>query len=205
MKFTTTTLLTSTAALAAAAPVCTAPTATPASNTATTINTFDRFRIQTLRSGSDFQYASLQALSRGFRINAPSQNASCDAGANPDFATFYLLENGDLYLNTDFPPQQAFVDRSGMGQGVVQFTSGVQPIGRNQERGPFKVDENNNLVFDAGNGETTGFQACPGAVGGGYSVWLAGATEPAGLKGCVGFTARAQKVEEDVRCQYTNE
>jgi hypothetical protein len=192
MKFTTTTLLATTAALATAAPT-TPDNTKPAP--------LDRFRIMTLRSGSDIQYASVQALNTGFRINAPSQNASC--GADVNYATFYLTESGDLYLNTDNPPQQAFVDRSGMGQGVIQYTTGVQGIGRNQERGPFKVDDESNLVFVSANGETTGFQACPNALGGGYSVWLAGVTDPAGNKDCVGFTARALKETDPKVCMYS--
>jgi hypothetical protein len=192
MKFTTTTtLLATTAALATAAP--TPDNTKPAP--------LDRFRIMTLRSGSDIQYASVQALDNGFRINAPSQNSSC--GADVNYATFYFTESGDLYLNTDGPPQQAFVDRSGMGQGVMQYTTGVQGIGRNQERGPFKVDDESNLVFVSANGDTTGFQACPNALGGGYSVWLAGVAEPAGLKGCVGFTARALKEVDAKECMYS--
>jgi hypothetical protein len=193
MKFTTTTVLASAAALAVAAPT---PDSKPAVN--------DRFRIMTLRSGSDFQYSSVQAANRGFLINHPDQNSSCDAGAKPNYATFYLNEAGDLYLNTDNPPQQAVVDRSGMGQGNIQYTTGVQGIGKNQQRGPFKIDDESNLVFVTPQGPMQGFQACPNALGGGYSIWLAGDVNPGGKSNCVGFTARALKETEPIKCQYTD-
>ncbi|KAF2827623.1 hypothetical protein CC86DRAFT_213937 [Ophiobolus disseminans] len=193
MKFTTTALIASTAALAAASPCKPTPTENPKAG--------DIFRIMALRSASDIHFQSVQALRNGFLINAPAQNASCSRDVN--YASFILQEDGDLYLNTRNPPQQAFVDRSGMGQGVIQYTTGVQGIGRNQERGPFKINSDSNLVFVSANGEETGFQACPNALGGGYSVWLAGATNPGGNKDCIGFSARALKESDPVTCAYT--
>jgi hypothetical protein len=133
---------------------------------------------------------------------APSQNSTCpDPSVN--YATFTLTQDtGDLYLYTDNPPHQAVVDRSGMGQGHIGYTTGVQPIGKNQERGPFKINEDGDVVFAATNG-AVGFQACPGALGGGYSVWLTGVTEPAGNQGCVGFVAKALREDEPQKCLYT--
>ncbi|KAF2031889.1 hypothetical protein EK21DRAFT_62316 [Setomelanomma holmii] len=192
MKFTTTTLAAATLALS---------TASPCGSTDSKPVVGDVFRIMSIRSGSDIQYGSVQAVTRGFRINYPSQNASCSTDVN--YASFYLTDSGDLYLNTDNPPQQAYVDRSGMGQGIIQYTTGVQNIGRNQERGPFKIDDDSNLVFVSANGNTTGFQACPNAAGGGYSVWLAGATNPGGNSNCIGFVARALKEDNPVKCAYT--
>ena len=90
-----------------------------------------------------------------------------------------------------------------MGQGVIQYTTGAQGIGRNQERTGFTLDANSNLVFRDQTGQDTGFQACPNALQGGYSVWLSGVTNPAGNKDCVGFVARALKEEKPVSCSYT--
>jgi hypothetical protein len=73
-----------------------------------------------------------------------------------------------------------------MGQDIMQYTTGVQGLGRNQERGPFRIDDDDNLVFGSANGGTAGFQACLDAAGGAYSVWLAGATNPGGNGGCIG-------------------
>lgn len=193
MKFTTTTLAAATLALTSAAP-CDSPFTTD-------LKPNQPFRIMAIRSGSDLQYASVQALSNGLRINNPSQGASC--GPDPrDYATFYINDSGDLYLYTANPPQQIYVDRSGMGQGIIQYTTGVQGIGKNQERGPFSIKDGE-LVFDNRNGEPTYFQACPGANGGGYSVWLSGVANPGGNKDCVGFKARILKEENAEKCSYT--
>jgi hypothetical protein len=195
MKLSPTTTLLSSIALASASP-CGSPFPRPGPN--------DVFRLMSIRSGSAIQYGAVQAKLSSFYINSPSQNSTC-ADPTTNYASFTLSESGDLYLYTDNPPLQAFVDRSGMGQGVFQYSSGVQPIGRNQERGPFKIDEQGNLVFAGnGNAEPTGFQACPDALGGGWSVWLAGATNPGGNEGCVGFTMKALKENEPQKCLYTS-
>ncbi|RMZ71849.1 cell wall [Pyrenophora seminiperda CCB06] len=98
-----------------------------------------------------------------------------------------------------------YVDRSGMGQGVIAYTTGVQPLSRNGERQVFAINEQNELVFkDPASGIETGFQACPGAVGGGYNVWLGGAnTNPAGQTNCIPFSALAVKDDSPVKCTYT--
>jgi hypothetical protein len=208
MKFTTTTIVASAAALASAAPACQAPTTATVVAADNSTSPFPRprpnsaIRIMAIRSGSPIHYSSIQAIDSGFRIGAPSQNSTCpDPSVN--YATFTLTQDtGDLYLYTDNPPHQAVVDRSGMGQGHIGYTTGVQPIGKNQERGPFKINEDGDVVFAATNG-AVGFQACPGALGGGYSVWLTGVTEPAGNQGCVGFVAKALREDEPQKCLYT--
>jgi hypothetical protein len=89
-----------------------------------------------------------------------------------------------------------------MGQGFIGYTNGVMSIGKNQQRGPFKIDEAGNVVF-AANNEAVGFQACPNALGGGYSVWLEGATNPGGNSDCIPFTAVAVKESNPVKCSYS--
>jgi hypothetical protein len=92
-----------------------------------------------------------------------------------------------------------------MGQGNVRYSTGVQPIGKNQERGPFKINDDGDLVFAAG-GLTgdVGFQACPGAVGGGWKIWLSGVDKPAGSEGCTPFTMKALKEDEPKKCLYSS-
>lgn len=195
MKFTTAAVAASAAALVSASPVAQAAPATP-------IKAGDVFRIMTIRSGSDFQYGSLQASKSGFQINNPNQNASCVEDVN--FATFSLSAEGELFLNTNKPSQQAYVDRSGMGQGLIGYTTGAQGAPRNSERTGFTLDENNNLIFKDQTDQKIGFQACPGALGGGYSVWLTVSEKPAGYENCLGFTARALKEEKPVYCSYSS-
>ncbi|KAJ4365906.1 hypothetical protein N0V83_008528 [Neocucurbitaria cava] len=155
MRFTTTTaaIAASTAALTSASPC--------GSSSNTTIAAGDIFRILTIRSGSALQYGSLQASNRALYINTPSQNASCSSSTPTNYASFFLSTDGSLYLNTDGnPPQQLFVDRSGMGQGVIQYTTGAEQPGRNSERTGWAVDGNGDLTF-----KESGLQACPGRWG----------------------------------------
>lgn len=193
MKFTTAAIAATAATLVSASP-CGNPLDQK-------INDNDVFNILTIRSGSDIQYGRVQAANGGLLINTASQNASCGP-ENPNYASFQLSK-GDLYLYTANPPQQMYVDRSGMGQGVIRYTTGVQGIGRNQERTGFTIDENNHLVWKDTTGQTTGLQACPNAAQGGYSVWLAGVTNPGGNKDCVGFVGRAIKADKPLKCMYT--
>lgn len=193
MKFTSAAVAASAAALVSASPCGVAPNST-------TINAGDVFRIMTIRSGSDIQYGSVQAATSGFLVNTPKQNASCSEDVN--YASFLLTEAGELFLKTENPPQQAYVDRSGMAQGIFQYTTGAQGAPESAERTGFALDENSNLIFKA---QTDyGFQACPNAPQGGYSVWLTGTTNPGGNSDCVGFVARAIKEDTPVSCMYTS-
>jgi hypothetical protein len=220
MKFTSSAAAASMAIMASAAPACAAPAAAPAAAAAAADNSTspfgpkptgnDVFRLMTVRSGSAIQYANVQAKNGGFVIGSPSQNSSCAVGGTqtllPDinYASFSIdTEDGGLYLYTDNPPHQAFVDRSGMGQGVIGYTTGVQPIGKNQQRGPWKITDENNLVWAGGADGDIGFQACPDALGGGYSLWLAGAVNPGGNKDCVGINVKAIKEDQPIKCLYT--
>lgn len=195
MKFVTAAIAASAAALVSASPCGKAPTDTE-------IKAGDVFRIMTIRSGSDIQYGQLQAANGGFLINAPKQNASCSEDVN--YASFRLTDAGELFLNTENPPQQAFVDRSGMGQGVFQYTTGAQGGSRNSERTGFTLDANSNLIFKDQTNQEIGFQACPNAAPGGYSVWLDITQNPGGNSNCVGFVARALKEDNPVSCMYTS-
>ena len=195
MKFTTAAIAASAAALVSASPCGKATSETD-------IKTGDVFRIMTIRSGSEIQYGQLQAANGAFYVNTPSQNASCTPEAN--YASFRLTDAGELFLNTENPPQQAYVDRSGMGQGVFQYTTGVQGAGRNSERTGFTLDSNSNLIFKDQTNQEIGFQACPNALQGGYSVWLDITQNPGGNSDCVGFVARALKEDKPVTCMYTS-
>ena len=191
MKFTT-------AAIAAASAAVVA--ATPAGVTnADKIGPNQVFQIMTLRTGTPLQYGTVTANRRGLQVNNPSQKAFC--GPEPrDYAQFSLTEEGELYLYTANPPQQMYVDRSGMGQGIIQYTTGVQGMPRNGERKGFSITADNYLQFDG-----AGFQACPSSDNTGYNIWLGGQENPAGNKDCIPFTAQALKVEDPVKCSYTNE
>ncbi|KAF1946622.1 hypothetical protein EJ02DRAFT_450354 [Clathrospora elynae] len=184
------------ATIATAAPACAAPAAPVTS----TISDGDVFRVQTLRSGSDLQFASLQAIKGGLRVNAPEQGSTC--GSEVNYASF-KLSNGSLFLNTAHPSQQIYVNRSGMGQGIIQYVTGAQQPTKGAEATTFAINDSGYLVFRDQTGEDIGFQACPNALGGGSSIWLEGVTNPGGNSGCIPFTARAQKEDTPEQCSYS--
>ncbi|KAF3024773.1 hypothetical protein G7054_g6439 [Neopestalotiopsis clavispora] len=156
------------------------------------------FGLMALRSASEVHFAQFDAALSSIFLNLPAQNASCDNGA-ADSATFYLNEGG-LYLYAESAtPQQAFVDRSGMGQGKFGYTTGAQPTVRNGERTNFTLDATGDLTFNG-----AGFLACPNSIDGAWSVWVdAGVSEPAGNSGCLGISVRAVEVTEPNGCSYT--
>jgi len=62
------------------------------------------------KPSSNDVFCNTQAVKSGLRINYPLQHSSC---TEPDanYATFSLTEDSDLYLYSDNPPLQAYVDR----------------------------------------------------------------------------------------------
>ncbi|CAA9965140.1 hypothetical protein P3342_011039 [Pyrenophora teres f. teres] len=189
MKFTTT------AAIAIAAAVV---SALPQANTQyPKIKDGEVFHLMSLRTGTPVQFGQIQAADSSLYINAKELNFACGNTA-PNYAQFEL-SNGTLSLHTDNPPQVLYVDRSGMGQGVLKYTTGAEPLPRNAEREGWTLNEQNQLTFG-----TNGLQACSGAVNGGYKVWLSGTKNPAGNTDCTPFSAQALKVEEPLTCMYSS-
>ncbi|KAI8949212.1 hypothetical protein F4801DRAFT_409140 [Xylaria longipes] len=177
---------------------------TPAGPSSTAIAPGDAFGIMALRSASPIHFAEVDAALNSIFLYLPSQNATCDDGTKPttpDYATFYLSEDGGLYLyRTSATPQQLFVDRSGMGQGKLGYTTGAQPGPRNGERTKFTIDEYGDISFN-----DDGFLACPNSIDGAWSVWVGtGVSNPGGNEDCLGFVARAVKIEGTPNsCEYT--
>jgi hypothetical protein len=167
----------------------------------------DTFKLVAVpKVANEIECKPIQAINNNLIINAPEQGATCDSDAQVDFATFYLNGLGGLFLNTNNNTnliQQIAFDRSGMGQGVIQYTTNAQELSKNQERGPFQFGVNNDLLIHDPNGKDTEFQACPGAADGGWEVWVAGVEKPAGIEGCVKMNARAVKVEDAATCSYS--
>jgi hypothetical protein len=206
MKFTVAAAAAAMAAISSALPQASSPFPRPEGN--------DVFRLMSLRTGTAIQYGNVQAKEGSLVINSPDQNnKTCSVNGDRDnittgvnYASFTLdQEAGDLYIYTFNPPLQMYVDRSGMGMGNVRYSTGVQPIGKNQQRGPFKINDDGDLVFAAGGlAGDVGFQACPGASGGGWKIWLAGVDKPAGSEGCTPFTMKALKETDQKKCLYSS-
>ncbi|KAI0869893.1 hypothetical protein GGS24DRAFT_136696 [Hypoxylon argillaceum] len=187
------------AAMASPCPATTSPT-----TSSTAIVAGDKFGLLALRSASPIHFAQFGAALSSIFLDLPAQNATCDDGSKPttaNYATFTLSEDGGLYLYAaSATPQQLFVDRSGMGQGKLGYTTGAQPAPKNGERTAFTIDEAGDLSFNG-----AGFIACPNSIDGAWSVWVdAGVAEPAGNSGCLGLSARATKIADAANsCLYT--
>ncbi|KAJ4251006.1 hypothetical protein NW762_011656 [Fusarium torreyae] len=188
--------------LAVAAPTeepCTTPTASQASGSAAP----KAFGLIALRSASDIHFARFSASKGGFLLNLPEgkQGADCD-GESDGYATFSLNADGELLLySTGEEQQRAYTDRSGMGQGVLQYNNNGQGLPRNAETKPWKIDESGNLVFD----NSGGFVACPNGPDNSWNVWVATGIERPGYseKNCTGFSARVGEITKPVSCTYS--
>ncbi|KAF4304321.1 hypothetical protein GTA08_BOTSDO08120 [Botryosphaeria dothidea] len=159
------------------------------------------FGIMALRSASPIHFLSVVATQSGLQLGK-KQDAACDKPS--DYATF-LLDNSTaklfLYDGPKSSYQQLYTDRSGMGQGVLQYTrTRDQTLNPNRiETTGFVVPKDSpDLQF-----KDVGFLACPGT-GDIWSVWLdAGVANPGGITGCLGFSARAVDTTDPVACVYT--
>ncbi|KAL6801365.1 hypothetical protein GGI42DRAFT_43809 [Trichoderma sp. SZMC 28013] len=156
------------------------------------------FDVMALHSASPIHFAQLSAAKSGLFLNLPLQNATCK-GKSSGHATFYIA-NEELFLySCEGEKQRAFVDRSGMGQGIVGYVTGNQPLPQRWESKGWKVDKDKNLIF-----KDTGLIACPNSIDGSWRIWLGlGILEPGGSKGCLGMSARTLDNNKPVSCRYT--
>ncbi|KAL4952098.1 hypothetical protein BDW69DRAFT_168577 [Aspergillus filifer] len=168
-----------------------APSSTPGPET---------FGIVAIASGEAVQYSGFNAALGSLFAGLPSQNASCK-GTDDGFATFYIKDKALYLYGSEDATQEFYVDRSGMGQGKIGYTTGDASSGpRNGERTGWAIDKNNHLQF-AGND----FLACPNSVDGAYSIWApSGVAQPAGNEGCIGIAARVVKSDHPVACTYSS-
>lgn len=156
------------------------------------------FGLVSIRSGSDLQYGAFSASQNGLAINLDSQGATCDRETNT--ATFYLSEGALFLLTPANITQQVYTDRSGMGQGVTQYSTkpGGYGPGRNAETVGWELDAVGDLTFDG-----AGIIACPRANTTTYSVWVnAGVANPGFSSNCLGVVARAVPATDPIVCTY---
>ncbi|OJJ96037.1 hypothetical protein ASPACDRAFT_81717 [Aspergillus aculeatus ATCC 16872] len=156
------------------------------------------FGIVSIHSGSAVQYQPFTAAKSSLFAGLPGQNASC-ARPKEQTATFYI-QDGALYLyDQSATPQEFYVDRSGMGQGKIGYTTGAQPAPKNAERQGWSIDKNNHLQFGGSD-----LIACPKSIDGAWSIWAsAGVSNPAGNSDCVGIAARVETTTNPNGCLYT--
>ncbi|KAH8725255.1 hypothetical protein GQ44DRAFT_707409 [Phaeosphaeriaceae sp. PMI808] len=157
------------------------------------------FNVITAHYGSPIQDYPFQAAHNSLMVHASSQNATCDKDPS-NRATFYI-EDEVLYLYArSATPQTVFVDRSWMGNGLVGYVTGAQPIGAKQETKGWAISENKELQFKG-----QGLQACPGGIDGSWSIWLQGSEEPGWNKNCEKIGNWVRLHEEPIGCFYTAE
>ncbi|KAH6989112.1 hypothetical protein AUP68_04443 [Ilyonectria robusta] len=159
--------------------------------------TSNTFEVLALRPATGIHFTGFQASNNNIMLKMSQQGATCKT-ATDNLATFKLVD-GNLFLyHEGSTPQQLFVDRSGMGQGKLGYTTNVKDIPARWERKGWAVDSNGDLKFSG-----SGFIACP--VGDGtWSVWVnAGVSQPGGGQGCLTLTARPIKINKPNSCTYT--
>lgn len=194
------TALALTAATAATAAACALPAR--ASNPNPDLVTFG---VISIHSGSAVHNAGWGAMHKGvFTGTRPQEGASC-YGAQQDYATFVLNKpEGTLSLLTDGKPwQQFFVDRSGMAQGQLQYTTGAEPATKNAERNGWAINDASHLTF----GGSDAFLACPAGFGDNlYRVLpYVGIENPAGYTNCTSIAARVIEATNPVECLYSQD
>ncbi|RDW58649.1 cell wall protein PhiA [Coleophoma cylindrospora] len=188
MQFTVTAILTTLITLTAAAPAPQLPTAQDPAY----------FGLLALHSGSGVHLSSFSAALGSIFAGLPSQNASCDV-QDTNTATFYIKDGGLYLYAASATPQQAYVDRSGLGQGKFGYTTGAQGAPHNAERIGWAIT-NGDLTFD-----NSTLIACPNSIEGAWSIWVdAGIANPASNTNCTGITARAVETTTPVGCLYTS-
>lgn len=169
----------------------------------TTIPDNTPFGLISIRSGSDVHFSTFSASNGGLALNVADQGATCESETNT--ATFFL-SNGSLFLYTPSNiTQELYTDRSGMGQGVLQYSTqpgGYLP-GRNSETTGWVVDSTGDLTFDG-----SSLIACPRSANtttdSSWSLWVsAGVTNPGGYSNCLGIGARTVEATEPIACTYS--
>ncbi|KAL2015575.1 hypothetical protein VTK56DRAFT_5208 [Thermocarpiscus australiensis] len=178
-----------------------AASAAPTGGSSPTPGSERKFGIMALRSGSPIHFAPVSAAQNKLGLLFPDNklDAQCSDGKARADAIFYIRD-GELYLYVnEGQAQQIYVDRSGMGQGVLgYFDKGETSPPSKGELTGWAVDESDNLTFDG-----TALQACPSTADNSWYVWLAGVEKPAGQEGCVGFTSRTVTETDPVPCTYS--
>ncbi|CAG8900750.1 unnamed protein product [Penicillium egyptiacum] len=155
------------------------------------------FGVIAIHSGSGVHNSAFNAAQSSIFAGLPNQGASC-ARPEEQQATFYI-DNGALYLyDQSATPQEIYVDRSGMGQGKIGYTTGAQPTPKNSEREGWTV-KGGHLQFGGND-----LIACPSSIDSAWSIWAsAGVANPGGNTDCVGIAARVQETSNPNGCLYT--
>ncbi|KAI0015572.1 cell wall protein PhiA [Xylariomycetidae sp. FL0641] len=158
-----------------------------------------KFTLQIDNSNAALDYAGVSAANKELFVKlAGKQGANCDTGNSVSTATFYM-KDGNLFLFGNLN-QEMFADLSGMGQGIMQYTTGDEGKPKNAQRGTFALDDTTHILTLDGNG----FVACPNDDGSWILLADAGISEPTGRKGCVNVNLKANEATAPVSCVYSH-
>ncbi|KAG5664952.1 hypothetical protein KAF25_008686 [Fusarium avenaceum] len=153
------------------------------------------FDLVALRSGSDIHFTRFSASLGGFQLGLPEDKQKATCKGNAHGIANFRLKDGELYLySTDKKQQKVYTDRSGMGQGVLQYSSDGN-VSKNGESKGWKIDKSGNLVFGTDN---AGFIACPNGPSDSWNVWIYTGRDRPGYseKECLGFSARVDELKK---------
>lgn len=188
-------------AILAASIIATASAAPSLIQTRQTIADGKPFGLVVLATGSPVHVSPVAAASNGLALKLAKQGAA-DCTAN---TAYFVLKEGALQLYTpEGITQELYTDRSGMGQGVLQYSTqpgGLLP-GKNAETVGWAIDGSGDLTFDG-----SSFIACPSDpanTDAEWNLWVAaGVKNPGFSEGCVGVSARAMVGTEAQTCTYS--
>ncbi|KAF5658274.1 cell wall protein [Fusarium heterosporum] len=137
-----------------------------------------------LHGNKETNNAALQASNGRFALKLRNQHASCDRGLIENEVKFNINKDGELSLYTwGRNPQVAYIDRSGMGQGIFAYAT----------YGDKDFNTPRTLRQRAGNKKA----------GGSYTLWADCGKNPGGNKNCQAITIRAIKDKKPVACVYS--
>ncbi|KAH6615575.1 hypothetical protein B0J18DRAFT_283546 [Chaetomium sp. MPI-SDFR-AT-0129] len=169
-----------------------------------------KLTLMALRSGAVFHPGIISASQNKLWLSLPADklDAECQDGQQHTAATVYI-QDGKLVLygtgkadeGKEVPVQQFVVDRSGNGQGELNYytqpADAPPPTGDLEVVG-WEIDTSENLTFKGNN-----LIACP-AADGSWAVWVnADVQNPGGNEGCLGFVTRVEGNYVPVGCEYS--
>ncbi|OJD33745.1 cell wall protein [Diplodia corticola] len=153
------------------------------------------FTLVAVKPGSPIDNSPITASHSGLHLKSHDQPAT------------FQLKNDELFLYADPPSQKLYTDRSGMGQGILQYTHDAQQA---STLNPNRIEQSGWAVDAGGKLQLRGahFLATPpsgGSGGADWRVWMnTGNPNPAGQTGGVEFEAKVVAVGHPVGKHYSN-
>ncbi|KAF9633042.1 hypothetical protein BFW01_g3905 [Lasiodiplodia theobromae] len=148
------------------------------------------FTLVAVKPGSPIDNSPITATQSGLHLKSHEQPA------------IFQLKGDELFLYNDPPSQKLYTDRSGMGQGILQYTRDAAAAAT---LNPNRIEQNGWAVHgDRLQLKGTNFLATPGGSGGSWAVWMnTGNPNPGGQSGGVEFEAKIVPVSHPTGHHYS--